>query len=1619
MMETIEPDATGLYPINDYDGDGISNDKETFTNRFVADYPRIVTRITAPITMEIEVSTTSNEEDHIESLKEEDLRDTITNAMEDKQYTSLNNKTTPYVTKESFENSASEANSYGYENAEATSQGYSQSNSRNNAKKVAWGGSVSILGNGGGSNGSVETSNGSSNSYSNNSSNSHSMKENSSVEQSFKEATMAEKTVFEDVEYVDNLDRNGVEFTNETVQKMAMNYRNNRKKILSSTVGPNAGVVTAGLYIKNESINMPVKISNITLTLSFRTPSGECLPVQTFRLRNEDWSILETDIGGGQELGPYTIRIPGLNTQKVQYALANGYIPQLHVVNYDLDKVRDSNYNPGVDNLKMVEETAKGRTAIIKISGNSIREYYRVSAFDVYESGSETVITPGISLKKAIFNIMRDQIGDGEEFNSDRNGNPVTVPDSGLKWKSGAADNLNYTFSSNKVGNFWRNFETYVKSYTDEFNQVHYIEVIKRIGSLTKYNPFNIIDNPTYDPNVLLTDEEFNKMKYWIILHNGKYFEGDINDPIWAGERYEIICIDIRDFNDHFSYQTFYFSPIQSNEPVYFDTRWNNLNNNVTPERVFPRAQYLGKIVPSDVINLEIDLLESRFLFNDKFEENYETYNYSEAQEVLVRNGEAVQNIWSSNYFDYTLSDGEEEEDGIPGDFNHYAEGGANTIKVTITNSLHAHGYEISFPGSPLNKVYISKTELANKNGTIIISRNTPAMENDMVGFIQGGIEYKVNVSAVGKSYGWPVNTQSMSNTIPSDSVVVVEEISNNHPGPFTFKALSVTNELIVNISSGNDTEYYIVRYKGPFNEYGHNSPEKYVVAYAGVNRIPVPKPNGVSIDAGVYLVDVVPANKNNVPPDANVDLVQQYLNISYNSIITLPASQYVNIDYDKYIAQKEYVAARVDRLYDLTLFNHLEVNFNDGSGWYRLILTNNEEYDGRKIDCRYSSHIAYNQQKFVISFKPPQGSEDAFGNSYNVFRGGNNEVEMFIRTVNNEEFRDRFWLKPYAKFSDLYTYEVTDSYISTAFNKPFNNFIDYWVYSEDIPFNNDATEMENTIAVSDAFVDKNFDNYFFSPLEYHSYKLRASISNVLDISFESCPDPVYTATSGDQSINVEILNMSAEHSGFYRIYWKEYVTGTDSTDTENPVTTVVDPENLDLNNVSWNRANVADSTFVIPDLSGNTDYAVVIQAFTDFRESKPVVQMPVMTYDSTPPVAPEDVFVHYDRINNLIVLNNIVVDNQYRYKVIYKVADEADDPENWRIHYNEYNKYFETEVSEPLYDIKIPIAHPWKSHDVRVMAVTGNKVDGAAWEKRVKIDQAYPAFDAGEDGNSIVVSDFYAGGEAMYTVDLKNNVTDVTYTDINIDQINFLSNTLTLGNSEGVAKQTIVPVSYTVTLTPKEYSYFNGTYDDISHNVTIQAMDFDAGVISPTYGWAEHRMYPRWSKVSYKKCSKKGIRRKKKCKWRSYSIEDGHTHYAYPKMTFHSLPDITSVSIYKVIGTAYWGAMEGGNYKEDSAQSFEFDTPWQSVRRKTILFKDIFPANKYYNAAYKDSSEYEFFVRIDPKNFVGYEDKDGNKFQDYPNFSIKYWVLYSVDGNTSNFTQSQLIEADFGGNPF
>ncbi len=1184
VMGAIDPDPTGHTVNSDYDGDGIPNSYEIVSNPYVADYPRIVTRISAPITMEIRVSQSTINENHSETVEDTDVQNTIANSMESRQYTQTNLKTTPYVTKESYSNSESHSESYG------ESSSFSGSVSSD----------VGIFGVSGG--GSVSASG--------------SRSRNESLSDSFAKSRMTEKTVFEDVSYVDNLDRSGVEFKNDTVQRISRNYR--KSKILKSTekIGPNDGYVRAALFIKNLTVNIPVRVSNVICTLSFKTPAGEFLPVKTFKLRNEDYSEFNQEVYGGEELGPYTIEVANLNTYEVMKALKNGYVPQIHIVSYDMHRVEDSNYNPGVDNLKIVEETAKGRTAVIKIAGTNMREIFRVAAFDVDENGN---ISPGISLKKALFNIFRSRTGTGEQWEDSQ----LTVSDAGLKWKTGSSE---HTFNPGITGNSWDMFETYIKEYRDQYNRTHKIETIKRIGSLKKYNPFNIEDNPAYNPNELLSEEEIYKMKYFIIFHNGRYFEGDINDPIWAGERFEIICFDVGDFKRHF--QDYYYTPAQSGEPFYLDTRWNRLNQ----DDYFKRARYIGKVIKRDVIHLEIDLAESRFLFDPSLA--------PKALGVPGVNGSGKLE-WTDNIFNYTFQPDNAVEKGIPGEFSHRADGGINNITVEVDESKFAGFYEISFgvegtPRSSRKTVKVTANDLKKNAGKVIITRNTLDITGNPVGFINGGSTYDVYVKAVGNAYGYDVYTSSLSNG-KSSAKAVVSNAGEGMPGSFSYRASGLLNSIDIRIQEGLNTEYYVIEYQGPYN-YGSDPPVTSVIGHPGINKIAVDNPSGEVKDPGLYRVNVFAVNNNNIE----------------NGVSSAGGEQFILVNFERYRDQKVYAPSISTEYFGLTAID-LEVNFNNGDGWYRLKLSNSDTA-GREIDCRYTSYIEQDRQKFHIFFRPPSGIDDPMNpTSDDVFRGGREEVDVYIRTAAENRYRDTFWPKKSGS-EDYYVLTESDVY----------DFINFWVNS---PYS-DASYIEDTLAgnyTGDfSLSSSNINNYFFSPLERRIYRIRALLTDkIITVDTSPIDEPVYSASTGEQAI--EISGLDSVYGELYRIYWRRVdgLTQEQINGLEN-----------DFFLAGWDSSeNIADNNYTINELVPFSDYVVAVKAYNMYgKVSKPVflkeggnivIYRPYLNY------APEKITgmsLNMGADGRTILVSNIYVpdENVDQYQVQWKHADYGGYIYNW-----------------------------------------------------------------------------------------------------------------------------------------------------------------------------------------------------------------------------------------------------------------------------------------------------------------------------------------------------------------
>ncbi|HEY1405836.1 MAG TPA: hypothetical protein VF857_04445, partial [Spirochaetota bacterium] len=1044
-VQQIAADPTGKKILDDYDGDGIPNDQETATNPYVADCPRIVTRIAPPITMEIRVSSTQASENHTETIEDSGVTDTITHSMEDRQYTSLNQKTTPYMSKESQSTSDSNSSAWGTDD------------------EMSVGGSVSVSGGFGPWHGSGSTSF----NYSNK------QARNESMSTAIAQSTSSEKMEFVDADYVDNLSRNGTAFTDETVEKITKNSR--KSAVLKNTdqIGPEAGVVRASFFIKNETMNIPAHISNVKCTLTFKTPAGKFLPIKTFLLRNEDYTPFEQDVYGDEELGPYAIAIEGLNTKEVTQALQKGYVPQIHVVSFDLVKVKDSNYNPGVDNLKIVEESAKGRTALIKISGENCRETYRVCAFDVDDKGNVTV---GVSLKKALFNIYAVRTGRGERFDQDINRRSLTVADSGLKWKAGSVDDSAYTYGTNTVGNSWRAFETYVKSYEDEDNTTRRIETIKRIEPLQKYNPFDKEDNPSYDPNELLSDSEIRKMKYWYILHNGKYFEGDINDPIWPGDRYEIICVDVNDFNNHFT--SFNYTPMQSENSVILGTRWNTLSN----DGEFARAKYFGKLYQDDKVILEIDLKETRFLADPSLS--------------LVPSS-----AWSSSdpLLKFLITKDQVLKSGKPSDFSFVAYPGVNSIAIGFGDSENANKYEVLLSKySAVSGKYedvatfnISADKLGRNGNVLNINRKSEDLtweSADKVVSLQGvpAGNYKMVIKAWGSLYGVDVPFTSSS----SNQVVVVTDAENRIPNNFSSIVTGFTKGISVFIGSGANTEMFEVRVTGPLNcgPSGHATTYQFY-ASAGYNVFTIETPP-VSADfaskiaagePGVYNIDVYPLNKF-YPTSTSVSS-------AYHD-----RTQPTTVFFDKYETQKALRAQTWNPLSMIEAIN-LEVNFNDrplwypldGNAWYNLKFSYLDTRPGKYIDCVNSYYIDYKKQKFYVSFAPPAGTGNTF---FNVFTGGRDAVDMYIRTSAIPAYRDRFWPIPSAG-------------ILTSFPQP-GNFYRMWIgllgnNASDINNLTDATGVESALKNGGGFGltlgSSNINDFFFSPYEYRKLGVTARLS--------------------------------------------------------------------------------------------------------------------------------------------------------------------------------------------------------------------------------------------------------------------------------------------------------------------------------------------------------------------------------------------------------------------------------------------------------------------------------------------------------------------------------------------
>ena len=591
-MGTIDPVGTSLS--NDYDGDGINNADETTSNIWVADYPVIDATIATPVTLRIEIlrDTTSSSSEIVSEITAEDMEDRKTEGTEKIHRTETNERTVQYqdsysagedfTTSSPFQNplvtsalgfvgnkaggipSAFKLGSLAKifsaitgsrielrDEVDTLDTGDVQAQSILSGALKATGGLLGAFLGGGGQ----ET-------WTNNNQKS------------------ATKTYWKDQPFKNNLDREAKSLKTDKATTKSRNYRSEKvtKVDENSIIEPDAGVVRAALYIKNRSVNMPVKLTNILASLMFETPDGELIPMQSFRLRNDDFSLFEVEVYGGTEFGPYVVELRDLNTVEVERAILRGYTPKIYLVDYQMQHVADSNYrnmllNFSGENLKIIEENAKGRTSLLRVFGPNVREMFRVSAFDTDNTGdpcdgTATMVSPGVTFQKAMERVACSGMAvEFENYVVDLSGSGLDVVEDqvfipAVKSFNGISNNIPCT----------------PQTLTGS-------DGVARTACVM--NPINT-----------WTEQELTDSGFWVIFSDGRYFthtgyefDGSnakitfntpaagvqdipvlkgITDRIWVGDVYDLTYVRVADLLQ----PEFGTSPLDTGEEFDITTRW-------------------------------------------------------------------------------------------------------------------------------------------------------------------------------------------------------------------------------------------------------------------------------------------------------------------------------------------------------------------------------------------------------------------------------------------------------------------------------------------------------------------------------------------------------------------------------------------------------------------------------------------------------------------------------------------------------------------------------------------------------------------------------------------------------------------------------------------------------------------------------------------------------------------------------------------------------------------------------------------------------------------------------------------------------------------------------------
>ncbi|KAA1265163.1 hypothetical protein C5473_18935 [Leptospira interrogans serovar Weerasinghe] len=579
LMGTIDPTGTNI--VNDFDGDGILNQNETLTNVWIADYPQIETTIAPPVTLKIQIlKNSSNQSDQIVSeINSNDFEASKNEGSEKIHQNELNERTVQF--QDSF----------------STETEMGQSHEKSMSAGMTAGFGMGLVSTG------MNYSNSSRDSW------------------NAKNATSSTTTKWADRPFKNNIDRDAWNLKSDSSTNKARKYRSDKSTKINetSTVEPNAGVVRAALYIKNLSVNMPVKISNILCSLMFETPGGELVPMSSFRLRNDDYSLFEVEVYGGSDFGPYVVELTNLNTSEVEKAIAAGYTPKIMIVDYTMTHVADSNYKSSLlsftgNNLKIIEENAKGRTALVKVYGPGVREMYRVTAFDTpnvsnpCNTKTADVFSPGISLKKALERIscsgdnitFKDYVIDLSESAPKLGESRVYLK--GIQSFGGVSTNIPCEDETSTGSDGVSRTACVQKPYSQWTESEKMNSGVWAIYSKGKF----------YSPTEYWTDSgSVRRFDPWRGAVAAPILKG-VDSIIWAGDSYDLVYISFKDFIK--VEQKFGTNPLETGNGYPLNTKWDLKALGNHPYYPDTNSLYLGEVGFGERVELKIKLDKTKYL---------------------------------------------------------------------------------------------------------------------------------------------------------------------------------------------------------------------------------------------------------------------------------------------------------------------------------------------------------------------------------------------------------------------------------------------------------------------------------------------------------------------------------------------------------------------------------------------------------------------------------------------------------------------------------------------------------------------------------------------------------------------------------------------------------------------------------------------------------------------------------------------------------------------------------------------------------------------------------------------------------------------------------------------